>query len=251
MEGMQVGPLFPDSRLPEIHRRLLLFYGRPPERELWDPLKQFVYSLLSSRTKTEVSQAVVRHLEERFGDWEKVRDAAVSEIEDAIRAVTFPEKKAIHLKQALRQITQRCGTLSLDFLHSYRTEKIRAWLEGFEGVGVKTSAAVVNFSTLRRRAMCVDSHHLRVTQRLGFVSRNADARETEQRIMEMAPADWPPAMLDEHHTLIKMHGQQICTFSEPRCSACPLLDVCPTGALAGKDRRSTAGRSFALKHTSR
>jgi endonuclease-3 len=227
---MQAPPLFPDLRLQEIHRRLLAFYGQPAERELWDPLKQFVYSLLSSRTRTEVSHAVMRSLEARFGSWEKVRDASVSEIEDAIRAITFPEKKAVQLKQALEQITHRCGTLSLDFLRTYRTEKIRAWLEGFEGVGVKTSAAVVNFSTLRRRAMCVDSHHLRVTQRLGFVSRNADARQTEQRLMEMAPAEWSPAMLDEHHSLIKIHGQQICTFSQPRCPACPLLDTCPTGA---------------------
>ncbi len=227
---MEAPPLFRDLRLPEIHRRLLAFYGQPPERELWDPLKQFVYSLLSSRTRTEVSHAVLRNMETRFGSWEQVRDAAVSEIEDAIRAITFPEKKAVQLKQALEQITHRCGALSLNFLRAYRTEKIRAWLEGFEGVGAKTSAAVVNFSTLRRRAMCVDSHHLRVTQRLGFVSRNADARQTEQRLMEMAPAEWPPAMLDEHHSLIKIHGQQICTFSQPRCTACPLLDLCPTGA---------------------
>jgi endonuclease-3 len=227
---MHAAPLFPDSRLPEIHRRLLAFYGQPPDRDVWDPLKQFIYSLLSSRTKTEVSHQVVHHLQTHFGSWESLRDAPIAEIEDAIRAITFPERKAVQLKQALQQITQRCGALSLDFLSGYRTDKIRSWLERFDGVGSKTSAAVVNFSTLRRRAMCVDSHHLRVTQRLGFVPQSADARETERRLMEMAPADWSPAMLDEHHTLIKIHGQQRCTFSHPRCTACPLFELCPTGA---------------------
>jgi hypothetical protein len=111
---MQAAPLFPDSRLEEIHRRLLAFYGQPPARDVWDPLKQFIYSLLSSRTKTEVSHQVVQHLQARFGSWENLRDASVTEIEDAIRAVTFPERKAVQLKQALQQITQRCGTLSLD-----------------------------------------------------------------------------------------------------------------------------------------
>ena len=228
---MSASSLFPDTRLQDIHARLTAFYGKPPERELWNPLRQFVYSLLSSRTRTEVSHAVLRRLEEQFTSWEEVRDAAVSEIEDAIRAVTFPEQKAVHLKQALEQITRRCGTLSLDFLRSYQTDKIRAWLEGFDGVGSKTSAAVVNFSTLRRRAMCVDSHHLRVTQRLGFVSKSADARETERRLMEMAPAEWSPAMLDEHHSLIKMHGQQVCTFAQPRCFECPLREHCSTGTV--------------------
>jgi endonuclease-3 len=226
------GPsLFVDTRLEEIHRRLLEYYGRPPEREVWDPLKQFIYSLLSSRTKTEVSHEVLRNLEDRFESWEKLRDAPIPEIEDAIRAATFPEPKAINLKKALEQITERCGSLSLDFLKAYRTDKVRLWLERFDGVGVKTSAAVVNFSTLRRRAMCVDSHHLRVTQRLGFVGKSADARETEDRLMEMAPAEWLPEMLDEHHSLIKIHGQQLCTKNHPTCKSCPLLDLCPTGTI--------------------
>jgi endonuclease-3 len=229
---MQVAPLFPDTRLVEIHRRLLAFYGQPPEREVWNPLKQFIYSLLSSLTKTEITHQVVRDLESRFGSWEELRDASVADIEDAIRSVTLPEQKAIHLKQALEQITQRCGTLSLDFFYGYRTDKIRSWLEQFEGVGAKTSAAVVNFSSLRRRAMCVDSHHLRVTQRLGFVTKSAGARETEHRLMEMAPEDWSPVMLDAHHTLIKIHGQRTCMNPSPRCRACPLLDLCPTGTSA-------------------
>ena len=233
---MQAAPLFVDTRLEEIHRRLFKHYGRPPDREVWDPLKQFIYSLLSSRTKTEVTYQVVRELEVRFGSWESLRDSPVAEIEEAIRAITFPERKAVQLKQALQQITERCGTLSLDFLKSYRTDKIRLWLERFEGVGSKTSAAVVNFSRLRRRALCVDSHHLRVTERLGFVAKGADARETEERLMAMAPAEWSPVMLDEHHTLIKIHGQRTCTKHDPRCFACPLLDVCPAGQASGRVR---------------
>src|SRR3984885_6717010 len=196
---MLSAPLFVDTRLVEIHQRLLDCYGRPPEREVWDPLKQFIYSLLSSRTKTELTYEVVEHLQTRFRSWENLRDAPVNEIEEAIRRITFPEQKAVHLKRALEQITQRCGTLSLDFLKSYRTEKIRSWLERFDGVESKTSGAVVNFSTLRRPALCVDSHHLRVTERLGFVAKGADARETETRLMEMAPEKWSAAMLDEHH----------------------------------------------------
>jgi endonuclease-3 len=244
---MLAAPLFTDTRLEEIHRRLLAYYGRPSEREIWDPLKQFIYSMLSSRTKTEISLEVIRHLEERFGSWEHVRDASIPEIEDAIRAVTFPEPKAINLKAALEEITQRCGSLSLDFLKGYRTDKIRSWLERFDGVGVKTSAAVVNFSTLRRRAMCVDSHHLRVTQRLGFVAKSADARETESRLMEMAPVAWAPEMLDEHHSLIKIHGQQLCTKNHQRCGACPLLDLCPAGRADESRGVTGAGKAKSTK----
>lgn len=231
---MQEVGLFTDTRLEDVHERLLSFYGPQERAEVWDPLTQMIYSLLSSRTKTEVSHEVLRNLRRVFGTWERLRDAPVAEIEEAVRAVTFPETKAVWLKADLERITALRGSLDLHFLAGHSTEKIRLWLEKFEGVGVKTSAAVVNFSTLRRRAMCVDSHHLRVAWRLGFTTKSADARACERRLMEMAPASWPAETLDEHHSLIKLHGQKTCTnpkTAAPACWRCPLLEVCPTGSV--------------------
>jgi endonuclease-3 len=233
-------PLTPEQadKLPHIHRLLLGYYGQPAPREPWDPLTQFIYSLLSSRTKTPASHQVMRDLERSFiasdgthagpGNWEPVRDATLSDIARAIAIVTFPEQKAPRLKLALEQITTRVGSLTLDFLAKYRTEKIRAWLEQFEGVGPQISAAIVNFSTLRRRALSIDANHLRVIQRLCTVPR-ADAATTEARQMRLVPETWDAATLDEHHSLIKLHAQTLCTFTDPNCAPCPLLKLCPTG----------------------
>jgi endonuclease-3 len=235
---MQPAPLFPhasdqapDPRIPELHRLLLERYGPPPPREPWDPLTQFIYSLLSSRTRTPDSLEVMRQLRARFAHWEDLRDAPVEEIERAIQGVTFAEVKAPRLKTALLQITARYGSLTLDFLTRYRTEKIREWLEQFEGVGPQVSAAVVNFTTLRRRALCVDANHLRVVQRLALTPR-ADGGITEERLMRVIPADWDAAKLDEHHSLVKLHAQTLCTFAEPQCRSCPLLGMCPHGRRA-------------------
>lgn len=216
------------DRLPHIHRLLLGHVGQPPARKPWDPLTQFIYSLLASRTKTELTDAVLRNLRARFGGWENLRDASLSEIEDAIRDITFPEQKALHLKASLEAITARYGSLTLDFLARYRTDKIRPWLMEFPGMGPQTTAAVVNFSTLRRRAISVDAHHLRVSQRLGLTPR-ADAATTEERLMRLVPETWTAEMLDDHHQLIKKLGQTICTFNDPKCRECPLLKLCPYG----------------------
>ena len=215
-----------------MHDALLAAYGRPPEREYWDPLRQLVYSMLSSRTHTETSHEVLYALERHFGSWEQVRDAPESAVLQVIAPATFPEKKAPALQRALRRITrQNAGRLSLDFLHGQPIERIRRWLETFELVGAKTSASVVNFSTIRGRALVVDSHHHRIALRLQLVPRGTPAPETEQRLLVMAPADWTPAMLDEHHSLMKLHGQQCCTAMDwqPNCPRCPLLQLCPTG----------------------
>lgn len=230
------------DKLPRLHRLLLGYYGAPEPRVLWDPLTQFIYSLLSARTKTREAHQVMRDLERAFpgaapGAWEAVRDAPIAEIERAIAVVTFPEVKAPRLKAALVGISERTGALSLEFLARYKTEKIREWLQGFEGVGAQVSAAVVNFSTLRRRALSIDANHLRVIQRLCIVPR-ADAAVTEERLMRLVPETWDAAMLDEHHSLVKLHGQTLCTFSEPRCAECPLLKICPTG------ERNTAGQKL-------
>ena len=237
---MDPAPLFPqpvDPRLPRLHAALMARYGKPTPRTLRDPLSQLIYSMLASRTKTEDSDAVMRGLQSRYaaesGNWDALRDAPLAEVEQAIAGVTFPELKAPRIKAALMAITARCGSLSLDFLARYRTDKIREWLEGFEGVGAQVSAAVVNFSTLRRRALCVDANHLRVAQRLALTPR-ADADTTETRLMRLVPEDWDAEKLDEHHALVKLHAQTLCTFAEPRCTSCPLLEQCPFG------RRQTA-----------
>lgn len=226
----------PDPRLEEIHEALLKHFGVPKVREPWDPLTQLIYSMIASRTKTEDADGVMRELRRTYTSWEELRDASLGEVERAIAGVTFAEVKAPRVKAILMQITARVGELTLDFLAKYRTDKIREWLEQFEGVGPQVSAAVVNFSALRRRALCVDANHLRVAQRLGLTAR-ADAGLTEERLMRVIPESWDAVKLDEHHALVKRLAQTVCTFAEPRCGECPLRTGCPYGTrqLEGRD----------------
>jgi endonuclease III len=234
--------LFTDDRIVRLHEALLAAYGAPPVREPWPPLRQFVYSMLSSRTKTEVSHEVLYALERHFGSWEKVRDASYEEVLQIVTPATFPEAKARDLQKALRRITrQNHGQLNLDFLHGQPESRIRKWLESFDGVGPKTSAAVVNFSTIREPALVIDSHHQRIAERLHFVAEGTPVKATEDKLREMAPADWGAEMLDDHHRLVKLHGQQRCTKLdfERNCGRCPVLEMCPTGTaiVAARVRR--------------
>ena len=227
--------------LGKIQDRLLQWNGPPSPRVVWDPLTHLVYSLISSRTKDAESIATLRALRERYDGWptgpnswdevrwERLRDAPVEEIEDTLRMVTFPERKAPQLKRTLERITERTGALSLAFLARYRTEKIRDWIEQLPGAGVKASAAVVNFSSLRRAALAIDGHHQRIAIRLGAVPERATTRQVEAALMPLVPADWTPVTMDEHHTLVKKLGQQVCTLREPRCSRCPLQQLCVIG----------------------
>lgn len=189
------------QRLATMHRLLLEACGQPATREVWDPLTQLIYSLCSSRTKTPESHSTLHALRERYNGWptgpnswdevrwEHLRDAPAAEIEETIHLATFADRKAPQLKATLEQITARTGALSLAFLASYRTEKIRAWLEQFPGIGSQVSAAIVNFSSLRRPVISVDGHHQRVSIRMGFAPERSTPRQVEETLMRIVPAD--------------------------------------------------------------
>ncbi len=229
------------ERLEAVHQLLLEAYGVPEPREVWDPLTQLIYSLCSARTKTPESHAVLRALRERYDGWptgpntwdevrwERLRDAPVEEIDETIQLATFADRKAPQLKATLQQITKRTGALSFAFLAEYRTEKIRRWIEQFPGIGSQVSAAVVNFSSLRRPVISVDGHHQRVSTRLGFAPARSTPRQVETALMQIVPADWSAVTMDDDHRLVKQLGQRRCTPHHPQCNRCPLQQLCPSG----------------------
>ncbi|WP_376092573.1 endonuclease III domain-containing protein [Roseomonas sp. CCTCC AB2023176] len=218
------------ERLLEIHRRLCEALGCPIAYfgDL-DPLDELVSSLLSHRTRNRDSATAFRTLRGRFPDWNSVRDAPVEDVQAAISACTWPEAKAPALQRTLRAIAERRGALDLQHLADLPVAEAREWLEGLPGVGPKTSAAVLSFSTLRRRALPVDSHHHRVAQRLGLIPGNLSVGPSHRVLEAMLPPEWDAQQVYDHHEVLMLHGQRTCHFHAPACDRCVLLDLCPTG----------------------
>lgn len=219
----------------EAHRRLCAQYGCPLHyfHDI-DPLSELMSSLLSHRTLNRDSGRAFRALRERFVDWAAVRDAPVAEVQDAISACTWPEQKAPRLQAVLRELSQRPealaeGSLSLEFLADWPAAKARAWLETISGVGPKTSAAVLSFSTLRGRALPVDSHHHRVAARLGLIPETLAVGPSHQVLEAQLPPEWDSQQVYDNHQVLMRLGKDTCTPRAPRCSSCPLLDLCNYG----------------------
>ena len=222
--------------LLEAHLRLEGYFGRQGPFAKPDPVSQLALSLLGCRTRDAVSRRAFESLLFRFRRWENVRDAPVREIRVAIAGVTNAEVKAPRLKSALRQISQKNGSLSLDNLHALSVEDALAWLERLPGVGRKVAAATLNFTTLRKPALVLDTHHLRILARLGFITPSASTERAYTIVTPLLPRDWSAAELDDHHQLMKTLGQRRCRQNHPRCSECPLEGLCPVGA-ARRDAR--------------
>ena len=214
----------------EIHGRLCRVYGCPIAYfHALDPLSELVSSLLSHRTRNADSGAAFRSLRARFPDWAGVVAAPVGEVEAAIAGVTWPEQKAPRIQAILRAIEAELGALSLDFPADVPVEEARAWLERLPGIGPKTSAAVLSFSTLRRAALPVDSHHHRVAARTGLIPPGLAVGPSHRVLAAQLPPEWDAQQVYDNHEVLMLHGQRCCFFRKPAGGRCPLLDLCPAG----------------------
>lgn len=218
------------QKLLSVHDRLCAEYGCPiPFFHNLDPLSELVSSLLSHRTKNADSARAFKRLKAEFVDWAAVRDAPTEAVEQAIASCTWPEQKAPRLQQVLRCISNQRGELSIDFLADLPIPEARAWLESLPGVGPKTSAAVLLFSSLRRPALPVDSHHHRVAIRLGLIPSNVAVGPSHALLAAQLPANWSAQQVYDNHEVLMLHGQRCCFYGRPQCDRCVVLDLCPFG----------------------
>jgi len=218
------------QKLIQIHDRLCQAYGCPiPYFHSLDPMSELVSALLSHRTKNADSDRAFKQLKAKFSTWEAVRDSSEKDIEMAIAACTWADQKALRLKQILQQITAQRGELSIDFLADLSVEDARTWLESFPGIGRKTSAAVLAFSNLRRRALPVDSHHHRVAVRLGLIPETTAVAPAHDLLEAQLPSEWTAQQVYDNHEVLMLHGQRCCFYRSPQCDRCVVLSWCPYG----------------------
>src|SRR5262249_44470668 len=94
-------------------------------------------------------------------------------------------------------------------------------LFALRGVGRKTANVVLG-NAFNIPGMVVDTHVGRLSRRLGL-TKNTDPVKVEQDLMQLFP---PQRWTLLSHELI-LHGRKYCKAPTPRCTGCPLVDVCP------------------------
>ncbi len=228
--------------LAEIHTRLITRFGRQGPFVKLSPVSQLVMGMIGVRTRSGTSKAAFEALTRRFADWSAVRDAPATDIQNAIRDVTYADVKAPRLKAALTAISGYNGQPTLKTIECMSVEEALSWLERLPGVGRKVATATLNFSTLRKRALVIDAHHLRALRRLKLVGERANFKQAYDRIMPLLPETWAPSDFDEHHQLMKTLGQEMCRHHIPICHRCPIKGLCPTSLKSSAARNQKTSR---------
>lgn len=96
----------------------------------------------------------------------------------------------------------------------------REALTSLAGVGRKTANVILN-TIFGVPVIAVDTHVLRVSNRIGLVSAKIPL-EAEKQLQKRVPKQY---QFNAHHWLI-LHGRYICTARKPGCPECIINDIC-------------------------
>ena len=218
------------ERLLQAVDRRLTMEGDNPHGNHKDPLDELVFIILSAQTESYLYHQTFRDLKAAYTPWEKLLIASEVEIASIIRSGGLARKKAAQLKAAFRQIKKTQGKLSLQFLKNLSDEAAFRYLDALPGIGMKSAKCVMMYS-LKRAVFPVDTHVWRIARRLGIAPPVAKPSEAQQHCLE---AKIPEKIRFSLHVKFVSLGQQQCTTYFPKCTTCPLSDLCPSNGRRDK-----------------
>ncbi|MEX2316649.1 MAG: endonuclease III [Pirellulales bacterium] len=175
------------------------------------PFELVVACILSIRTRDEVTVPTARRLFAAARRPDEIAALTPPEIDALIHNATFHTAKAWQIHGIARRVVKDFnGQLPCD----------EATLLSFRGVGPKCASLVLGIACGQPR-VGVDVHVHRVTNRWGYVD-----TQTPERTLSVLQENLPRDYWIELNALLVPFGKHICTGWRPKCSICPVLDMC-------------------------
>jgi endonuclease-3 len=181
------------------------------EQGFGSAFEQLVACILSIRTYDEVSLPTARRLLEHARTPKQVSQLTTKQIDAFIHTSTFHERKAQQIHAIAQRIVEDFdGELPCD----------RDVLLSFSGVGPKCANLVLGIAC-EQPFISVDIHVHRVTNRWGYVKTTTPEKSLLALEGKLPRKHW----IDINRLLVPF-GKHICTGNLPKCSTCPVLDMC-------------------------
>lgn len=181
------------------------------------PHELLISTILSAQCTDERVNLVTKELFEKYRSAKDFATANQHELERDIRATGFFRAKAKNIINCCKALVEKRGG---------KVPNTMEELIQLAGVGRKTANVVLGTAFGIADGIVVDTHVRRLSQRLGF-SDHENPEKIEQDLMQIIPKkDW----IDIGHLLI-WHGRKICNARKPRCSECPVKELCPSAVM--------------------
>jgi endonuclease-3 len=200
-------------------------YGVPVNKWTgWDVLDMLVAVILSQATSDANSDRTYDALKKRFPTWDAVLRARESTLADTIRLGGLANQKAAVIRELLREIKERHGTLDLSFLRDMSDETAVCYLAQFRGIGPKTAACTLLFAC-GKETFPLDTHIFRVLRRVSLIPAKCSDHFAHEALNRLVPEG---KFYSFHVNLIR-HGRKLCRPRDPLCERCPIVEYCDYG----------------------
>ena len=188
-----------------------MFENPQCELEYYTPYELLVAVILSAQCTDKRVNIVTTQLFKEAHTPEKMIKLSQEELEEKIHSCGFYHNKAKNILSMSKDLIEKFdGRVPNDL------EK----LQTLAGVGRKT-ANVVYSEAFKGDAIAVDTHVLRVSNRLGLVKTD-DPKKCELRLMEL----FDKGRWSKLHLQLVHFGRYVCKSIKPNCSECPFTNIC-------------------------
>jgi endonuclease-3 len=177
-----------------------------------NPLELLVALILAAQARDDLVNKVTAELFKTHRTAADYAATPLPKLESQIGKINFYRNKSRSIHNCCKELVKRFGGKVPDTLDD---------LISLPGVGRKTANIVLG-NAFGRQAIGVDTHVMRLSQRLGFTA-NTDADKIEADLMQVVPEKQRVRFCH----LLQYHGRRVCIAKKPKCSECAIHQRCP------------------------
>ena len=175
------------------------------------PLQLLIATILSAQTTDKKVNEVTKDLFRDYPDLDAFLTITNDKLEERIKQIGLYRNKSKNLILMFRQVKEKFNG---------EVPKTMEEITSLAGAGRKTANVVLS-NAFGVPSIAVDTHVFRVSNRLDL-AHSKNVLEVENQLQEELPKKEWTLM---HHLLI-FHGRRCCIARNPKCSECPLKDLC-------------------------
>jgi endonuclease-3 len=194
------------DRLEKVHPDAKL------DLDFTNPLELLIALILAAQARDDLVNQVTVPLFKNYRTVEDYARAPLPVLQEQICKINFYRNKAKSIHNCCSEILARYGGKVPDRLDD---------LVSLSGVGRKTANIVLG-NAFGRQAIGVDTHVMRLSQRLGFTN-NTNPDKIEFDLTSIVPEKQRVRFCH----LLQYHGRRVCLAKKPRCPECAIKDLCP------------------------
>ena len=202
------------EQVNEIVRLLLEEYPEASCTLDWGKDYELLFSVrLAAQCTDERVNRITPALFARFPTLESFARADVSEVEEYVRSCGFYRAKARDIVACAQVLLEQYGG---------ELPRTMEELTALPGVGRKTANLILGDVFHVPGSTVVDTHCIRLSNRLGLVDDLKDPVKIEMRLREILP---PERSSDFCHCVV-LHGRAVCDARKPACERCCVRHLC-------------------------